>query len=134
MSEPCVRCEDGSDALAVFGQRVRTLRQATGIQQQDLAVAAGLTRASIANIEAGRQNTTVTALLAIAAALGTTVGALLGETPGPDVPLSLLARVADQQRRITTALTEAAEVMHGMAKDADEMRARVEALTSKGPE
>lgn len=118
--------------LAAFGQRVRALREAVGLRQADLAAKVGLARASIANIEAGRQDTTVTVLLALADTLGTTGGALLGETPGPSVPLSLLVRVTDQQRRIAGTLTEAGELVQRLAHDADEMRARMDALVGCG--
>lgn len=38
-----------------FGSRLREEREAAGLSQQQLAKAVGLTRSSIANIEAGRQ-------------------------------------------------------------------------------
>ena len=41
--------------------------------------------------------------------------------------LPLLTRVTGQQRRITSAFAEAADLMHRMAKDSDELRALLEA-------
>lgn len=38
-----------------FGEALRTLRKKAGMTQEDLATAIGLSRASIANIECGRQ-------------------------------------------------------------------------------
>jgi transcriptional regulator with XRE-family HTH domain len=63
--------------LAEFGARVRAYRTADGVTQQDLAEAAGLSRSSIANLEAGRQDVTVTTVLAIAHHLGVAPGDLL---------------------------------------------------------
>ncbi|MGW3608965.1 helix-turn-helix domain-containing protein [Micromonospora sp. NPDC005163] len=113
------------DWLTQLGQNVRALREAAGLRQADLADLVGVSRASIANIEAGRQDTTVTVLLTLADALDTTAGTLLGEDPAP---LSLLARIADGQRRIAGAFTEAAVLMERMGQDAAEMRDRMEAL------
>lgn len=39
----------------MFGQRVKDRRKELGMRQEDLAALTGLTRASIANIEAGKQ-------------------------------------------------------------------------------
>jgi len=53
-----------------IGSRIRTLRQARTITQSQLASAAGISRPTLANYEAGRQTMTVRALDAIARALG----------------------------------------------------------------
>lgn len=49
--------------------RIRAAREATGLSQGQLAARAGLSRPSLANIEAGRQTITLRQLGAIAAAL-----------------------------------------------------------------
>ncbi|MBM0235934.1 helix-turn-helix transcriptional regulator [Micromonospora sp. ATA32] len=131
---PTVAVPQPGDRLARFGQRVRALREAAGLRQADLAAKVGLARTSIANIEAGRQDTTVTVLLALADTLDTTVGALLGDEPGqPTVPISLLSRIAGQQRRIAGTLAEAGELVLRLSQDADEMRARMDALGKDQP-
>lgn len=117
------------DHLARLGQNVRALREAVGMRQADLAGLVGVSRASITNIEAGRQDTTVSVLVALANALDTTAGALLGDdTAQPTVQASILARVTDNQRRIAKAFTDAAALMERMGQDADEMRDHMAAL------
>ncbi len=68
------------------GARARDRRNDLGLTQRELAAAVGLTRSSIANIEAGRQEFSVANIVAIADALRTTVGALLGEEPQTAAP------------------------------------------------
>ena len=65
------------------GERVRALRAARGLTQLRLAGRAGISRPSLANIEAGRQNLGVRALCALAEALGVPVEELL---TAPDEP------------------------------------------------
>lgn len=65
--------------VALIGDRIRRARTAADITQADLAKAVGLSRPSIANAETGNQNLTVATLFAIAAKLGVTVAALIGE-------------------------------------------------------
>lgn len=69
-----------------FGPRVKAARQARGLTQAELASKAELTRSSIANLEAGRQEVPVRVLAAIANALGETVASLLGEVPLRPLP------------------------------------------------
>jgi transcriptional regulator with XRE-family HTH domain len=54
---------------AAFGRKVRTRREAIRITQSDLSTRIGLSRASIANIEAGRQAVLLHQFLALADAL-----------------------------------------------------------------
>ena len=58
---------------AVIGQRIRARRDWLGMTQERLAEAVGLTRTSITNIEAGRQECSVLVLYRIAQALRGTV-------------------------------------------------------------
>ena len=53
------------------GARIRMLRDVLGIEQHTLAERTGLSRASIANIEAGRQRIYMHHVETIARALGT---------------------------------------------------------------
>ena len=50
-------------------ERIRAAREAAGLSQGKLAAKAGLSRPSLANIEAGRQTITLRQLGAIAASL-----------------------------------------------------------------
>ncbi|HEX3463362.1 MAG TPA: helix-turn-helix transcriptional regulator [Candidatus Elarobacter sp.] len=66
-----------------LGERVRELRAGRGLTQLRLAERSGISRPSIANVEAGRQNVSLRQLCALATALGVTAAELLS---GPDRP------------------------------------------------
>ena len=71
-----------------IGEKMREARESQGTTQHVLASRANLTRASVSNIEAGRQRVTIHALLAMAAALEVSPEELLpdlGATPSTDV-------------------------------------------------
>ena len=63
------------------GERVRALRAGRGLTQLRLAERSGISRPSIANVEAGRQNVSLRQLCALAAALGVTVEELFSGAP-----------------------------------------------------
>lgn len=80
----------GANAVIVqlytgIGERVQQARKSRGITQADLATAAGLTRPSITNIEAGTQRTPVHVLVAISQALDVPLLALLGDEELPEL-------------------------------------------------
>lgn len=58
---------------------LKALREQADLSQQDLAKLAGLTPATISYVETGKVSPNLETLQAIATALGTTVGTLLGE-------------------------------------------------------
>lgn len=60
------------DVLAHVGANVRRLRGAVGMSQQGLADAAGVSRRTVINLEAGQANVSLSALDTLAAALDTT--------------------------------------------------------------
>ncbi len=70
----------------MIGKRLRELRRAAGLHQAEVADRAGLSRSSIANIEAERQDIPVATLLLLAGALGTSASVLLGEQPARTAP------------------------------------------------
>lgn len=63
--------------LAAFGLALRQRRDALGLTQEAVAMACGMSRASIANMEAGRQEPTLTRVYALAAALRCTPGEIV---------------------------------------------------------
>jgi plasmid maintenance system antidote protein VapI len=65
-------------ALGRIPKRIKDLRREKGLKQYRLADVTGLSRPQIANIEAGRSQITVEALLQIAIILETTPDVLLG--------------------------------------------------------
>lgn len=92
------------DLAARLGQRIKSARIERRMTQLDLARAAGLTRSSVANAEAGRQNLPAWTITVIAKALGTPVCALLGEHSDPALAERLrivaeIRRLADEFRR-----------------------------------
>lgn len=78
----------------VTGERVRRQRQVRGWSQAELGAAAGMSRQSVAAVEAGRQVPSVEAALGLAAALDYTVEELFGRV-GADRALPVLADAAE---------------------------------------
>lgn len=66
------------EVLVRIGARIRAVRSGCGLTQRVVAERTGLSRASIANVEAGRQNLRLRQLVALAAALGVQVERLVG--------------------------------------------------------
>jgi XRE family transcriptional regulator, regulator of sulfur utilization len=69
----------------LVGMRVREARAARGWSLSSLAARAGIGKATLSQIEAGRRNATLETLYAIAAQLGVGLAALLAEAPEPVV-------------------------------------------------
>jgi transcriptional regulator with XRE-family HTH domain len=63
--------------LKLFGERVRVLRQARGISQEALALAAGLDRTYVGGVERGERNISLINIQKIAQALDVSPGDLL---------------------------------------------------------
>lgn len=94
-----------SDALMRMGERIRAHRVATGMKQSQVAGQAGLTRSSIANIEAGRHDPPVTRLLAIAKALGVPATDLIaGAETARELARDPLERMEAENRRLRKQL------------------------------
>lgn len=107
-----------------IGDRIRRARSTRSRNQAELASDVGLTRSSIANVEAGRQRMLVHSLVRIAESLDVPVGSLL---PDPD----RILEIADSSRSIpdlteqlegqseaawhfvTSAVRQTREVTHG---------------------
>ena len=69
-----------NDPLTTFGARVRELRQAAGISQEELAHRAGMHRTYVGSVERGERNVAILSLRKIATALRVTPAELLTET------------------------------------------------------
>lgn len=69
-----------NDVYAMTGSRIREARKRRSWNQADLADEIGLTRSSIANVEAGRQKLLLHGLLRIAVALDVPAESLLPST------------------------------------------------------
>ena len=68
-----------------FGKKLRQTRRGAGLSQADLAIALGLTRTSISNIENGRQGVPLCTFGKMVQVLKVQPGALL---PASDVPFA----------------------------------------------
>lgn len=64
------------EVMAMFGQNVRKIRLDKGLTQEELAESAGISQVQIARIEAGKINTSISTVVAIAKALGVKEGEL----------------------------------------------------------
>lgn len=60
-----------------FGNRVRDLREAAGVSQEDLAWRCRLSRTYLSQLETGRRNPTLAAIEKIAKGLGKPLGELM---------------------------------------------------------
>lgn len=78
-----------------FGARVRELRLAAGMTQDDLSERCGLFRTYVSRIETGQANPTLTMIHALAVSLGVPVPALFGV---PAVPRKAPIRTARLSR------------------------------------
>jgi predicted transcriptional regulator/transcriptional regulator with XRE-family HTH domain len=72
--------EDGIDKITV-GRRLRHLRRAAGLTLDDVAGRAGLSPSALSMIENGKREPRLSALPALAAAVGTTIADLLAPAP-----------------------------------------------------
>ncbi len=63
--------------LSAFGAAIRMARVANGVSQEDLALRSGIDRSYVGAIERGEQNAGLLHLVRIAAALNTSVAALM---------------------------------------------------------
>ena len=83
------------DFYALAGAKVRSARLAADISQEVLAQRVGLTRSSVANLEAGRQRIALHLFVSIAHALDKDVCELLPEKPKPHGS-NILANLQDE--------------------------------------
>ena len=64
---------------ARFGARVRSVRQRQGLTLESLATAAGISRATLSNLERGEHSPSLTAATNVARSLGVSLAELLGD-------------------------------------------------------
>lgn len=88
------------------GRRICAERRKRGLNQDTLAAGCGLTRASFANIEAGRQRVQLHALAQIADVLGVPVGDLLTEQPAADLEAGIPAWVSEAGKASILTMVE----------------------------
>ncbi len=76
--------DPASDALALFGERVRTRRHELDLSQEALADRAGLHWTFVGQVERGRRNLSLHNLLKLAVALEIDPGKLVAGLEPPD--------------------------------------------------
>ena len=70
--------ESQQEVLKAFGARVRRLRRAKGLSQEELAFRSGLNRTYVGAVERGERNIALLNIRRLAEALGCPPGDLLG--------------------------------------------------------
>lgn len=103
---------------AALGQRIKAARIARLLTQREAAARAGIGRDALAKYETGARGIGVEDLLRLAAALRTTVAALLGEAPAaapvaPELapPLDTIVRILSERPELTPQVLELLELL-----------------------
>jgi Predicted transcriptional regulators len=121
--------------MNTLGSRLKELRKKNKLRQQDIAEKANITGGYFSEIENDKRQPAVDTLQAIAAALSTTTGYLLGETDNPspnpnleemenDPEIEVLKRIASDPRKYA-----AAALLDGM--DENQLRKAYEYLSDQ---
>lgn len=79
-----------------MGERIASMRIRQGLSQTALSQLSNVSQQAISTIESGKRIPNSTTLCLLAAALNTTVSALIGETPPPIDTTSTLWQVTEQ--------------------------------------
>lgn len=77
------------------GARIKSLREAAGLSQNELARRAGVSQSGLSYIESGEKSPSVDTLLRIADALGVTVSELLNAQGDTEMPPHIRALVRE---------------------------------------
>jgi len=72
--------------MSVVGDNLRALREAAGLSQRELAYLTGVSHAAVNRWERGVRTPDANRLVAVARALGVSVGRLVGESPPAESP------------------------------------------------
>lgn len=112
-----------------LGDRLRARRIAQQKTLAEVAERAGLSLPYVSNLERGRGNPTMEALRQLAGALGTTVGALVGEAGEQVDPLELVLAQAPASLTAFSRSTRFKETVDRLAEargeDPDQLRTRI---------
>ncbi|HEY8340516.1 MAG TPA: XRE family transcriptional regulator [Egibacteraceae bacterium] len=76
--------DDATALVSVVARNIRELRDRAGLSLSELAVAAGVAKSTLSQLESGRGNPSIETLWAVARALGVPFGRLV-EPPHPDI-------------------------------------------------
>lgn len=95
---------DEASLYQKIGERLSQHRRSQGLSQEQIATIVGLSRAGVANIEAGRQRLSVYLLLRLANAVKASIHELLPLVEQEDCSESLQEDEVRQLRRMLAAL------------------------------
>lgn len=114
--------ESPESVYLVFGRRLRKLRDQRGMAQHELALLSGLTRASIANIESGRQRVLLHQILQFSGALQVEISDLVPTKSEVELELENDSRasITNYLQRLSEAITARRLADNGKDKDNDE--------------
>ena len=124
--------ESPESVYLVFGRRLRKLRDQRRMAQHELALLSGLTRASIANIESGRQRVLLHQILQFAGALQVEISDLVPTTSEVELELENDNRASTDNyylQRLIEALEARRLAENGNEKDNDE---KIRRTSTKG--
>ncbi len=91
----------------VLGERIRAFRRQCDLTQDAFSDAVGLSRASIANIESGRQRIYLHDLDRMAEIFGMKLGDLIGDPQSENVELNEMARLAAENASLRKTIARA---------------------------
>lgn len=94
---------------AAFGHLVRDARKKSGLTQEELGRLIGLTRTSVANIEAGRQKALLDTVYRIAGAVGASPSDLLPDAPPDEGSIDLPPQVDTQRPEVQQWILDVVE-------------------------
>lgn len=112
MRQRCVRITvvEESWLNEEFGRLLRMLRTKAGLSQEALAEAAGLSRTSVVNIEAGRQGASLATLYRLADALGCDPARLLpAPVASPHLTIAIGVNDSESNQAVLRVLRRAQE-------------------------
>lgn len=112
-------CRD--DFYLILGKQIRAVRKAFGMAQADVASAVGISRSSLANIEAGRQGVYAHQLVRMAAVLNVRVGDLVEETSASAAMVKAIDTIrlqtAAENRELHARLNAVRRALNGETND-----------------
>jgi transcriptional regulator with XRE-family HTH domain len=116
--------------LTFVGLRLRAARDERGLTLEQLASITGLTKAHLSRLESGERQASIGALVGLAGALGTKVGALLGEDADGS---PLMAYKSDRPSRHVNGLEITSCSGFGESHILEAMRVTIRADRSPSP-
>jgi transcriptional regulator with XRE-family HTH domain len=100
------------DFYKTVGERIQSARLAAGISQAQIATTLGLTRSSVANLEAARQHISLFHFVLVSQALNTAMDDLLPHKPASSLPEIMENELADSPKTTRAFVRGAVARLH----------------------